>query len=239
MAERRMFHTAVVESDAFLDLPLQAQALYFHLGMHADDDGFVNSPKQIARKIHTPVTRLKELVDAGYLLEFDGVVVLRHWRVANILRKARLKPLQYPEFAGNIYILSNRVYSFEPEVNAITLVEERMSNGCPMDDHWMPNRTEENRTEEITEYNINESKVSDPARGSDAAAADSDRMIENEKKGIIRITPKQVRELVEQMGLEDFTYYVDKLARFIDDNDAKVKNHHSTILKWWKEDQRL
>ena len=49
MAERRMFHSAVVESDAFLDMPAGAQALYFHLGMHADDDGFVNGPRQIAR----------------------------------------------------------------------------------------------------------------------------------------------------------------------------------------------
>ena len=235
MAERRMFHTTVVESDAFLDLPLQAQALYFHLGMHADDDGFVNSPKQIARKIHTPVTRLKELVDAGYLLEFDGVVVLRHWRVANVLRKARLKPLQYPEFASNIYILSNRVYSFEPEMNAITLVEERMSNGCPMDDRWMPNRTEENRTEEITEYNINESKVSDPTHGSDAAAADSDRM----NHSVIRLSPEQVRELVDKIGLDYFTYYVDRLANFIQENQASVKNHYTTILKWWKEDGGL
>ncbi len=54
MAERRMFHSSVVESDAFLDLPAGAQALYFHMGMHADDDGFVNCPKQILRKLRRP-----------------------------------------------------------------------------------------------------------------------------------------------------------------------------------------
>ena len=237
MAERRMFHTTVVESDAFLDLPLQAQALYFHVGMHADDDGVVNSPKQIARKIHTPVTRLKELVDAGYLLEFDGVVVLRHWRVANVLRKARLKPLRYPAIGNKIYIQSNGVYTVSRETSGITLVEERMFNGCPMDDQWMPNRTEENRTEEITEYNINESKVTDPVGGSDAAD-DSDMIKNNDKNGIIHITPKQVRELVDKMGLQDFSLYVDKLAKFIAHNDASVKNHYLTILKWWEEDKK-
>jgi len=240
MAERRMFHTTVVESDAFLDLPLQTQTLYFHLGMHADDDGFINSPKQIARKLHTPAARLQQLVDAGFLLEVDGVVVLRHWRVANTLRRARLKPLQYPEIARNIYIHSNGVYSFSPEENSITLVEERMSYGCPMDVRWMPNRTEENRTEEnITEMNINESKVTHPSNESDGtAAADSDMIKDNLEKGVIRLTPEQVRTLVDKIGLDYFTYYVEKLAGFIQDNNANVKNHYATIFKWWREDKK-
>ena len=235
MAERRMFHTTVVESDAFLDLPLQAQALYFHLGMYSDNDGFVNSPRQIARKIRVPVTRLKQLVDTGFLIEFDEIVVLRHWRVANTLRKARIKPPQYPELARKLFIRENGIYTCTPDEGGISLWEERMSLGCPMDDRWMPNRTEENRTEEITEYNINESKVSDPAHGSDAAAADSDRM----NHSVIRLSPEQVRELVDKIGLDYFTYYVDRLANFIQENHASVKNHYTTILKWWKEDGGL
>ena len=236
MAERRMFHTAVVESDAFLDLPLQTQALYFHLGMHADDDGFVNSPKQIARKLHVPVTRLQQLVDAGFLLAFEGIVVLRHWRVANTLRRARLKPLRYPEFARNIYIHSNGVYSLSEKENSITLVEERISNGCPVDVRWIPNITEGNITE--NEYNINESKVTDPPDGSDAVTYRNDSE-SNNKKGVINISPEQVRILTGTMGLDDFTYYVDKLAKFIHQKDANVKDHYATILKWWEEDKRI
>ena len=66
MAERRMFHGAVVESDAFLDLPVGAQALYFHLGMQADDDGFVNGPKQIAKNLNLDVGSLDVLEENGF-----------------------------------------------------------------------------------------------------------------------------------------------------------------------------
>ena len=38
------------------------------------------------------------------------------------------------------------------------------------------------------------------------------------------------------MGIDTFDYYVDKLSAFIIKNDAKVKNHYETILKWWRED---
>ena len=49
MANRRMFSLDVVDTDRFLDMSASAQALYFHLGMRADDDGFVNNPKKICR----------------------------------------------------------------------------------------------------------------------------------------------------------------------------------------------
>jgi hypothetical protein len=48
MAQRRMFSSQIVSSDEFLEMPLTSQALYFHLGMSADDDGFV-SPRKVLR----------------------------------------------------------------------------------------------------------------------------------------------------------------------------------------------
>jgi hypothetical protein len=235
MAERRMFHTTVVESDAFLDLPLQTQALYFHLGMHADDDGFVNSPKQIARKIRVPSTKIQQLVDAGYLLEFDGVVVLRHWRVANTLRKDRMKPLQYPEFAAQLFIQTNGLYTFSGETGSKNLFEERSTIWQPSGNQMRPKVREDKISEDkISEDKISEGKVT--AAAGVAAAADPDM---NSQKGIIQLTPAQVRELVDRLGLDDFTDYVDRFARFIQDNNAKVKNHYTTILKWCQEDNKL
>ena len=49
MAEKRMFSIRIVDSDAFLDMPLSTQALYFHLGMRADDDGFINNHNKIRK----------------------------------------------------------------------------------------------------------------------------------------------------------------------------------------------
>ena len=111
MAERRMFHASVVESDTFLDLPAGAQALYFHLGMHADDDGFVNGPKQIARKLRRPAKELQLLVDAGFLLNFDGIVVIKHWRVANNWKTDRLALPRYPDIAKKIYMEPSKAYT--------------------------------------------------------------------------------------------------------------------------------
>ena len=79
MAEKRMFTKKITESDAFLDLPLSAQALYFHLNMNADDDGFVNNPKMIARIIGAKADDLKMLEDKRFILPFpSGVIVVKH-----------------------------------------------------------------------------------------------------------------------------------------------------------------
>ena len=90
MAERRMFSKTVIDSDAFLDLPPAAQALYFHLAMQADDDGFINSSRRIQRMIGAAEQDLSLLVDAGFLLRFDtGAVVVRHWKLHNYIRPDR------------------------------------------------------------------------------------------------------------------------------------------------------
>ena len=55
-----MFAKTIIDSDAFLDMPLSAQSLYFHLSMRADDDGFVDRPKSVMRKIGASNRRYKE-----------------------------------------------------------------------------------------------------------------------------------------------------------------------------------
>ena len=90
MAQKRMFSLAVTDTDAFLDMPLSAQALYFHLGMHGDDDGFVASPRKIARAAGCNNDDIKVLVAKNFLIPFDsGVVVIRDWRVNNTLKNDR------------------------------------------------------------------------------------------------------------------------------------------------------
>lgn len=90
MANKRMFSVDVVETDAFLDLPPKTQALYFHLGMRADDDGFVSSPRTIVRTIGCNASDLKQLEAAGYVISFSsGVLVVTDWKVNNYLRSDR------------------------------------------------------------------------------------------------------------------------------------------------------
>lgn len=128
MAERRMFTQKIIDSDAFLDMPLSTQCLYFHLSMRADDDGFVNNPKKIQRVIGASDDDLKILLTKRFLLGFEsGVVVIKHWRMHNILRKDRYNPTQYQEEYEQLTLKDNGSYT---ENN--TLVTNWQPNGNQM-----------------------------------------------------------------------------------------------------------
>ncbi len=92
MASKRMFSVQVVETDRFLDMPTSAQALYFHLGMHGDDDGFVTSPRKIMRAVGCGLDDLRLLVSKGFIIPFDsGVIVITDWRINNTLKNDRYR----------------------------------------------------------------------------------------------------------------------------------------------------
>lgn len=113
MAQRRMFSRQITESDAFMDMPLSAQALYFHIAMNADDDGFVNNPKRVQRVIGANDDDLKLLIAKRFLLKFDsGVVVVKHWKMHNYIPKDRYKPTDYTEEKALLYVKPNRSYTF-------------------------------------------------------------------------------------------------------------------------------
>lgn len=111
MAQRRMFSPDIVASDAFLDMPISSQALYFHLGMYADDDGFVN-PKKIMRMLGAPDDDLKVLLTKRFVLPFEsGVVVIKHWLIHNLIRKDRYKETRYLEEKKLIKVKENGAYT--------------------------------------------------------------------------------------------------------------------------------
>ena len=90
MAERRMFSKKVIGSDEFTDMPLTTQALYFHLSMYADDEGFINNPRQIQRAIGATRDDLTLLMSKRFIIPFDsGIVVIRHWRIHNYIQRDR------------------------------------------------------------------------------------------------------------------------------------------------------
>lgn len=98
MAERRMFAKSIVLSDAFLDMPMSARCLYFTLGMLADDDGFVSSPKAIMRQCGASQDDMEVLLQKRYVLGFEsGIIVIKHWRINNYLRSDRYQHTTYIE----------------------------------------------------------------------------------------------------------------------------------------------
>lgn len=128
MAERRMFTQKIVDSDAFLDMPLSAQALYFHLNMRADDDGFVNNPKKIQRVIAASDDDLKLLIAKRFILAFDnGVIVIKHWRMHNLLRKDRYNPTQYQEELSMLLLKDNGSYTENFDFPTLTDPDESVA----------------------------------------------------------------------------------------------------------------
>ena len=112
MAERRMFSKTIIDSDAFLDMPLSTQALYFHLSMRADDDGFINNPKKIQRMIGCAGDDLKLLVAKNFIIPFDsGVVVIKHWKINNFIRTDRYKETVYQEEKAILITKENKAYT--------------------------------------------------------------------------------------------------------------------------------
>ena len=88
-----MFAKRIIDSDAFLDMPLSTQSLYFHLSMRADDEGFINNPKRIQRMIGASDDDCKLLIAKGFILVFEtGVIVIKHWKIHNYIQKDRFKP---------------------------------------------------------------------------------------------------------------------------------------------------
>lgn len=92
MAQRRMFSKKITETDKFLEMPLSSQALYFHLSMGADDEGFIDRAKTIQRTIGASDDDMKLLIAKGFLIPFEsGVVVIRHWRIHNFIQSDRFQ----------------------------------------------------------------------------------------------------------------------------------------------------
>lgn len=112
MAKRRMFAQTIIDSDAFLDMSLSTQALYFHLSMRADDEGFINNPKKIQRMVGANDDDIKMLIAKGFLIPFEsGVVVIKHWRIHNYIQNDRFTPTVYTEEKSQLEVKENKSYT--------------------------------------------------------------------------------------------------------------------------------
>lgn len=131
MAVRRMFSQSITESDAFLDMPSSAQNLYFHLGMVADDDGFVNAPKRVMRIATATEDDLKLLIAKKFIIPFEqsGIVVIKHWKVNNYIQKDRYNPTKYNEEFELLIVDKRGVYHEIDKTSDQTLALIEAENG--------------------------------------------------------------------------------------------------------------
>lgn len=131
MAQKRMFTMKIVDSDAFLDMPLSTQCLYFHLNMRADDDGFIGNPKRIQRIIGASEDDFKLLVAKHFILIFDnGVIVIKHWKMHNYIQSDRYVPTQYQEEKSMLYEKKNKSYTLDSHKGIESINNKEAETKC-------------------------------------------------------------------------------------------------------------
>ena len=231
MAERRMFAKTIIDSDAFLEMPITAQLLYFHLSMRADDDGFINKPKAIMRMCGAKDDDLKILFTKKFIIPFEsGVVVIKHWKIHNYIRKDTYTETKYKEEKSLLELDENSSYRLlcEPQVQ-------------PRDESVTSPSTQVRLGKDRLELG-KDRLVEGSVAPSTATATEEDKLKlvgGSLGKGVVKLTDRQLHDLMDRCGIDLFNYYVDRLATFIIENNAKVKNHYDTILKWYMEDSRV
>lgn len=128
MAERRMFAKTIIDSDAFLEMPTTSQLLYFHLSMRADDDGFVNKPKSLMRMVGCKDDDLKLLFVKKFLIPFEsGVVVIKHWKIHNYIRKDTYTETKYKEEKSSLELDENSAYRLA-ETSPLQICDESVTS---------------------------------------------------------------------------------------------------------------
>lgn len=147
MGDRRMLTRKVTDDDHFMSLSSSAQALYLHLSMSADDDGFTNQLSLCMFKAHASLSDLEALLSLRYLYQFEsGVLVIKHWRMANALRKDRYTPTVWKKEFAQLALKENGSYT----------MRDRLPNGCQMGADWLPDGCRNISKDKITKDNIKE-----------------------------------------------------------------------------------
>lgn len=209
MAERRMFAKTIVLSDAFLDMPLSARCLYFTLGMLADDDGFVNSPKSIMRQAGASTDDLNLLMAKRFILAFDsGVIVIKHWRIHNYIQKDRYKESKYMEEKATLMIDQNGAYT--ECIQDVSTLDTQVRLGKDRD------------RIELGEDSIEE----DPPKHT------------RHKYGMYKnvlLTDEEYAKLTEEFP-HDYSDRIERLSEYIASTGKKYKNHLATIRNWARND---
>ena len=155
MAEKRMFTKKVTDDDNFMSLSSSAQALYLHLSMAADDDGFCNQVNLSMFKAHASVQDLEALLAKRYVYQFEnGVIVIKHWRMANALRKDRYTPTAFQEELAQLQIKPNGSYTMTDQ----GVVANWLPDGCQVVAERLPQESiDKNR---LDKNSVDENRVS-------------------------------------------------------------------------------
>ena len=235
MAERRMFTQKIVDSDAFLDMPLSSQALYFHLNMRADDDGFVNNSKKIQRMIGASEDDLKLLIAKRFVLAFEsGVIVIKHWRMHNLLRKDRYNETQYKDEKSTLELKENGSYT---ELQALPPGEQ--PEELPPDNQVATTRQPPDNQvatqDSVGKYSVDKGSVGQVSVLPPETKAESKKLTFGSFQNVF-LTEKEYTQLQEQFP-SDYEYWIEKLSKGIYQYKYSYNSHYIAILDWVENDK--
>ena len=224
MAERRMFAKTIIDSDAFLEMPLSTQALYFHLSMRADDDGFINNPKKIQRMIGASDDDLKMLIAKSFIITFDtGIIVIKHWKIHNYIQKDRYKETLYVQEKKQLSVKDNKAYT-EACIQDVSIPETQVSIGKLSIDKLRDSGDKES-------VGVQGEREPTPSR---PETKNVDKSVENPKLGKyanVELTQKELAKL-KLAYPSHWERMVDDLSEFMHSSGKTYDRHYDIITGW-------
>jgi hypothetical protein len=224
MAERRMFTKKVTDDDNFMALSASAQALYLHLSMAADDDGFCNQVSISMFKAHASVQDLQALLEKRYIYQFEnGVIVIKHWRMANALRKDRYTATAFQEELAKLELKDNGSYTMKD-----SMVAERLPVGCqPVAERLTQDRIDKDSIEQVRL----DKSVNTRARAKKPA---EERHKYGEYENVL-LSDTELEKLKAEFPY-DWEQRIEALSAGIAAKGYKYKNFLAAIRNWAKRD---
>ena len=234
MAERRMFAKTIIDSDAFLDMPLTTQALYFHLSMRADDDGFVNNPKKIQRMVGASDDDAKLLIAKQFIIPFEsGVVVIRHWKIHNYIKNDRYKPSVCTDEKAQLTLTSSGIYEVEP---GCIQTGSRLEPNCIQS--GSNSDTQDRLGKDRLELELGKNRVGkDRERGDSPASPPAPKEVRHqygEYKNVL-LTDTDLEKLKAELP-GTYQDYIERLSRYMASKGVSYKSHLATIRNWARKD---
>lgn len=218
MAQRRMFSRKITETDHFLEMPLSSQALYFHLNMGADDEGFIDKAKTIQRTIGASDDDMKLLIAKGFLIPFEsGVVVIRHWRIHNYIQADRFQATIHQDEKEQLEFDKSKIASIKP-------LDQCIQNVYKMDTQVRlgEDSLDKDRLDKINNLYSDE--------------AEKKSLPQIIKSSTVKINDRQIQQIQEYIGLDNMTVeMIDYAVQLTEDAGAESFNYLNKILKSWKD----
>ena len=215
MAERRMFAKTIIDSDAFLDMPLSSQALYFHLSMRADDDGFNNNPKKVQRMIGASDDDLKLLVIKKFIIPFDnGIIVIKHWKIHNYIQKDRYRETVYQEEKSMLQTKENKAYTL-----------------CIQDGYSMDTQVRIGKDRKEIELGEVREEISHDTQ---KKKTKPQKHKYGEYQNVL-LSDDDLEKLKNE--ITNYEDYIEKLSSYMASTGKSYKNHLATIRNWARKDK--